>query len=187
MCGKKVPEFICDSCNKTYYWPNPLREHYYKERLKVVLYHCTSCNKPFHYSNKLSVHNRFQCPKKDGPEIYEGKMELDKTIEEKFKRREAVEFEEPSAEQSVSQQEMAEQETGDQEIQETDQDVQPPTQELPPVLPQQTAPLGFQVNPTVQVATEVQPCGQSSKDVTEDPGQEQHPPRIQPEFDDAEI
>ena len=103
VCGKKVPAYICDSCDKTYYWPNPLREHYYKEHVKVVMYHCPRCNKPFNYSNKLSVHSRTNCPNKDGPEIYKRMIELDKSLEEKFKAKIPLEIENPESIQPVEQ------------------------------------------------------------------------------------
>ena len=97
VCGKKVPEYICDSCDKTYYWPNPLREHYYKAHVKVVMYHCPRCNKPFNYANKLSVHSRTNCPNKDGPEIYQRMIDLDEKLEEKFKPKVPLEIQNPEA------------------------------------------------------------------------------------------
>ena len=97
VCGKKVPSYICDACDKTYYWPNPLREHYYKEHVKVIMYHCPRCNKGFNYSNKLSVHIRTKCPNKDGPELYERMIKLDEKLEEKFKPKVPLEIENPEA------------------------------------------------------------------------------------------
>ena len=97
VCGKKVPEYICDSCDKAYFWPNPLREHYYKEHVKVVMYHCPRCNKPFNYANKLSVHSRRNCPNKDGPEIYQRMIDLDEKLEEKFKPKVPLEIQNPEA------------------------------------------------------------------------------------------
>lgn len=97
VCGKKVPEYICDSCDKAYFWPNPLREHYYKAHVKVVMYHCPRCNKPFNYANKLSVHSRTNCPNKDGPEIYQRMIDLDEKLEEKFKPKVPLEIQNPEA------------------------------------------------------------------------------------------
>ena len=112
VCGKEIAEYICDACDKTYYWPNPLREHYYKQHVKVIMYHCPRCNKPFSYSSKLSVHLRTNCPNKDGPEIYKKMIDLDPAVEEKFKPKVPLEIENPDAIQPQEVVEGDEQEVG---------------------------------------------------------------------------
>ena len=47
-CGVKKPEYFCDECPSSYYWLNPLCEHYYKMHVKKFLHRCTKCNKGFH-------------------------------------------------------------------------------------------------------------------------------------------
>ena len=39
-CQVKEPEFFCDQCDASFFWPNTIREHYYKEHIKEFLYHC---------------------------------------------------------------------------------------------------------------------------------------------------
>ena len=181
MCGKKVPEYICDSCDKTYYWPNPLREHYYKEHVKVVMYHCHHCNKGFNYSNKLSVHSRTKCPNKDGPEIYDRMIELDQDLEEKFKPKLPVEITNPEAiQQQEDVQEVEDVAGEDVAVEEGDAEKpkEPLAQELLMVIQQHEQdlqiPSGVDLHPI-----EVPPCTQSGsqdlvvvKDDDEDDGQD---------------
>ena len=88
-CGVKKPEYFCDECPSSYYWLNPLREHYYKMHVKKFLYRCTKCNKGFHWKSRIPDHNR-KCPNKDGEDKYEWKLPFDEEIESKFVRRKAV-------------------------------------------------------------------------------------------------
>ena len=85
----KEPEFFCDQCNTSFFWPNTIREHYYKEHIKQYLYHCCKCGKGFHWKSRIPRHNK-KCPKKDGPDQYEGRLPYDKKVKEKFQRKKAV-------------------------------------------------------------------------------------------------
>ena len=88
-CGIKVAEYFCDECPSSFYWKNPLREHYYKMHVKKFLYKCTKCGKGFNWKSRIPDHNR-KCPKKDGEDIYEYKLPFDEEIEKKFVKRKAV-------------------------------------------------------------------------------------------------
>ena len=91
MCGKTIPEFICEACDKGFHQEVGVREHYYHEHLKKFLYHCTKCNKGFHFKSRKSNHKRV-CPNKDEPDKYHGKIDLDPELEKTFKRRKLVEI-----------------------------------------------------------------------------------------------
>ena len=47
-CQVKEPEFFCDQYDASFFWPNTICEHYYKEHIKEYLYHCRKCGKGFH-------------------------------------------------------------------------------------------------------------------------------------------
>ena len=88
-CQVKEPEFFCDECEASFFWPNTIREHYYKEHIKKYLYHCRKCGKGFHWKSRIPDHNK-KCPMKDGPDKFEGKLPYDENIEKKFQRKKAV-------------------------------------------------------------------------------------------------
>ena len=88
-CQVKEPEFFCDQCDASFFWPNTICEHYYKEHIKQFLYHCHKCGKGFHWKSRMPHHNK-KCPMKDGPDKYEGKLPYDEKVEEKFQRKKAV-------------------------------------------------------------------------------------------------
>ena len=88
-CQVKEPEFFCDQCDACFFWPNTIREHYYKEHIKQYLYHCCKCGKGFHWKSRIPRHNK-KCPNKDGPDQYKGRLPYDKKVEEKFQRKKAV-------------------------------------------------------------------------------------------------
>ena len=88
-CQVKEPEFFCDQCDASFFWPNTFREHYYKEHIKEFLYHCQKCGKGFHWKSRIPRHNK-KCPNRDGPDQYEGRLPYDKKVEEKFQRKKAV-------------------------------------------------------------------------------------------------
>ena len=46
-CQVKEPEFFCDQYDASFFWPNTIREHYYKEHIKEYLYHCRKCGAIF--------------------------------------------------------------------------------------------------------------------------------------------
>ena len=85
----KEPEFFCDECEASFFWPNTIREHYYKEHIKKYLYHCRKCGEGFHWKSRIPDHNK-KCPMKDGPDKFEGKLPYDENIEKKFQRKKAV-------------------------------------------------------------------------------------------------
>ena len=85
----KEPEFFCDQCDASFFWPNTIREHYYKEHIKEFLYHCRKCGKGFHWKLRIPCHNK-KCPNRDGPDQYEGRLPYDKKVKEKFQRKKAV-------------------------------------------------------------------------------------------------
>ena len=93
-CQVKGPDFFCDQCDASFFWPNTIREHYYKEHIKKYLYHCRKCGKGFHWKSRIPHHNK-KCSMKNGPNKYEGKLPYDEKVEEKFKRKKAVPFEIP--------------------------------------------------------------------------------------------
>ena len=86
---KNTPEFFFDQCNESYFWPNTMREHYYKEHIGIFLYHYRKCNQGFHWKSQIPAHKN-ACPNKDGPDVYEGRTPQDKKIEEKIKRKKAI-------------------------------------------------------------------------------------------------
>ena len=88
-CQVKEPEFFCDQCDASFFWPNTIREHYYKEHIKEPLYHCRKCGKGFHWKWRIPCHNK-KCPNRDGPDQYEGRLPYNKKVEEKFQRKKAV-------------------------------------------------------------------------------------------------
>ena len=88
-CQVKEPEFFCDQCNASFFWPNTICEHYYKEHIKEFLYHCHKCGKGFHWKWRIPHHKK-KCPNRDGPNQYEGRLPYDKKVEEKFQRKKAV-------------------------------------------------------------------------------------------------
>ena len=88
-CQVKEPEFFCDQCEASFFWPNTIREHYYKEHIGEFLYHCQKCGKGFHWKSRIPDHNK-KCPIKDGPDKYEGKLPYDEKVEQKFRRKKAV-------------------------------------------------------------------------------------------------
>ena len=110
-CLKPIPQFICDACNKSYFWQNTLREHYYKEHVGVIMYHCTKCNQPFHWNNRVSKH-RNACPNKDGPDLYKGRIDLDPALEEKFKRRVAIDVDIPDDVRAIAEEELEKEQGG---------------------------------------------------------------------------
>ena len=85
----KEPEFFCDQCNASFFWPNTICEHYYKEHIKEYLYHCRKCGKGFPWKSRIPHHKK-KCPNKDGPDQYKGRLPYDKKVEEKFQRKKAV-------------------------------------------------------------------------------------------------
>ena len=76
-------------CDASFFWPNTIREHYYKEHIKEFLYHCGKCGKGFHWKSRIPHHNK-KCPNRDGPDQYKGRLPYDKKVEEKFQRKKAV-------------------------------------------------------------------------------------------------
>ena len=61
-------------------------QHYYKVHLKQYLYFCRKCNEGFYYKSYHSTHKN-ACPKKDGPDLYEGNLQVPPEIMQKFRRR----------------------------------------------------------------------------------------------------
>ena len=60
-------------------------QHYYKVHLKQYLYFCQKCNESFYYKSYRSTHKN-ACPKKDGPDLYEGNPQVPPEIMQKFRR-----------------------------------------------------------------------------------------------------
>ena len=110
-CLKPIPQFICDECDKSYFSQNTLREHYYKEHVGVIMYHCTKCNQPFHWNNRVSKH-RNACPNKNGPDLYKGRIDLDPALEEKFKRRVAIDVDIPDDVRAIAEEELEKEQGG---------------------------------------------------------------------------
>lgn len=79
-------DYICEECNKAYYSDSTLMQHYYKVHLKQYLYFCRKCNEGFYYKSYRSTHKN-ACPKKDGPDLYEGNLQVPPEIMQKFRRR----------------------------------------------------------------------------------------------------
>ena len=126
VCGVKKPEYFCDECPSSFYWLNPLREHYYKMHVKKFLYKCTKCGKGFHWKSRLPAHHR-KCPKKDCEDKYEGKLPYDEEIESKFVKRKAVPVvldETENEQQQLQQQQQQEQQLQDQQQQIQQQQLQ---------------------------------------------------------------
>ena len=82
-CQVKEPEFFCDQCDASFFWPNSICEHYYKEHIKEYLYHCRKCGKGFHWKSRIPHHNK-KCQNKDGPDQYKGRLPYDKKIQRKI-------------------------------------------------------------------------------------------------------
>ena len=104
-CLKQDPEFICEKCNKGYFWENTLREHYYKTHMDITLYYCTKCGQGFHYRSRVSGH-RNACPNKNGPDLYQPRAPFDEAIEETFKRKTAIPVAIPQAVLDAAEEEM---------------------------------------------------------------------------------
>ena len=85
-CLKVQHDYICEECNKAYYSDSTLMQHYYKVHLKQYLYFCRKCNEGFYYKSYRSTHKN-ACPKKDGPDLYEGNLQVPPEIMQKFRRR----------------------------------------------------------------------------------------------------
>ena len=64
-------------------------QHYYKVHLKQYLYFCRKCNEGFYYKIYHSTHKN-ACPKKDGPDLYEGNLQVPPEIILKFRCRTQV-------------------------------------------------------------------------------------------------
>ena len=88
-CLKTERDFICEDCNKAYYSDTTLMQHYYKIHLKQYLYYCRKCNEGFFYKSYRSTHKN-ACPKKDGPDLYEGNPQVPPEIMKKFRRRKKI-------------------------------------------------------------------------------------------------
>ena len=84
-CLKVQCDYICEECNKAYYSDSTLMQHYYKVHLKQYLYFCWKCNEGFYYKSYRSTHKN-ACPKKDGPDLYEGNLQVPPEIMQKFRR-----------------------------------------------------------------------------------------------------
>ena len=61
-------------------------QHYYKVHLKQYLYFCRKCNEGFYYKSYRCTHKN-ACPKKDGPDLYEGNLQVPPEIMQKFRCR----------------------------------------------------------------------------------------------------
>ena len=105
-CLKNTPEFFCDQCDEWYFWPNTMREHYYKEHVGIFLYHCRKCNQGFHWKSRIPAHKN-ACPNKDGPDVYEGRAPWDEKIEEKIKRKKAIPVNIPKEVLKIAEEEFA--------------------------------------------------------------------------------
>ena len=88
-CQVKEPEFFCDQCDASFFWPNTICEHYYKEHIKEYLYHCRKCGKGFHWKLRIPRHNK-KCKIKMVPINTKVDCLMIKKIEEKFQRKKAV-------------------------------------------------------------------------------------------------
>ena len=82
-CLKNTPEFFCDQCDESYFWPNTMHEHYYKEHDSIFLYHCWKCNQGFLWKSQIPRHKNAQTKT-------EGRAQWDEKIEEKIKRKKAI-------------------------------------------------------------------------------------------------
>ena len=68
-------------------------EHYVKVHLKKFLYFCKKCNQGFNDKSNCSSH-RNTCPNKDGPDQYQGMLDIDPELEKKFCQRRKIQVEE---------------------------------------------------------------------------------------------
>ena len=85
-CLKVQHDYICEECNKAYYSDSTLMQHFYRVHLKQYLYFCRKCNEGFYYKSYRSTHKN-ACPKKDGPDLYEGNLQVPPEIMQKFRCR----------------------------------------------------------------------------------------------------
>ena len=85
-CLKVQCDFICEECNRAYYSDVTLMQQYYKVHLQQYLYFCRKCNEGFYYKSYRSTHKN-ACPKKDGPDLYEGNPQVHPEIMQKFRCR----------------------------------------------------------------------------------------------------
>ena len=99
-CGKEDPDFFCDVCNAGYFSENTVREHYYQIHTDIKLWRCKKCNEGFHFKANRSRHKN-ACPKKNGPEVYEGRAHYDEKLEQTFKRKIAIPVQVPPNQQPV--------------------------------------------------------------------------------------
>ena len=72
-------------------------EHYVKVRLNKFLYFCKKCNQGFHHKSNRSLH-RNACPNKDGPDQYQGMLDIDPELEKKICQYRKIQVEEVPAE-----------------------------------------------------------------------------------------
>ena len=84
-CLKTKKEFICPKCFSAYYYKWSIREHYYAEHLKQILYRCPKCGKEFYYKSRRSTHKR-SCPKMENPDTFEDTVR-DPEIEKLFVKK----------------------------------------------------------------------------------------------------
>ena len=75
------------------------------------MYHCTKCNQPFHWNNRVSKH-RNACPNKNGPDLYKGRIDLDPALEEKFKRRVAIDVDIPDDVRAIAEEKLEKEQGG---------------------------------------------------------------------------
>ena len=99
-CGKEDPDFFCDVCNAGYFSENTVREHYYHTHTDIKLWRCKKCNEGFNFKANRSRHKN-ACPKKNGPEIYEGRSHYDEKLEQTFKRKVAIPVQVPPNQQPI--------------------------------------------------------------------------------------
>ena len=59
----------------------------------------------------MSKH-RNVCPNKDGPDLYKGKIDLDPALEEKFKRRVAIDVDIPEEVRTIAEEELEKEQAG---------------------------------------------------------------------------
>ena len=149
-CLKPIPQFICEACDKSYFWQSTLREHYYKEHVGVIMYHCTKCNQPFHWNNRVSKH-RNACPNKDGPDLYKGRIDLDPALEEKFKRRVAIDVDIPEEVRTIAEEELEKEQAGSSSLGLSGQIPEENVAKQVPPCPQSTT--TQQVTPIIPVTT----------------------------------
>ena len=112
MCGKTVPDYMCEECGKGFHQENGVREHYYQAHLKRFLYNCTKCNKGFYFKSKKSNHKK-ACPNINDEEKYKGKVDLDPELEKTFQRRKLVELDTDKERSEDSEEEEEKDKTGE--------------------------------------------------------------------------